>query len=401
MKNELIEMGEKYSTRHVLAAPLLVNHGQGVYVYDQQGRAYLDMVSGISVANFGHSHPRLIQTLIEQAQKIAIVPRLFHNEPLNRLLAWACELTGMQQALPMSTGAEIVETAIKVARKWGYLKKQVAIDAAEIIVCDNSFHGRTVTAVSMSTVEQYRHAFGPLTPGFRSIPFGDVTALAQAIGPNTVAFLVEPIQGEAGVIIPPAGYLTECAKLCREQNVLFLCDEIQTGMGRTGKFLAVDHEQVQPDGILLGKALGGGLLPISLLVGRQHWLEVLEPGDHGGTFGGNPLAAQVALTALTLLLENDLIEHVQRMGNYFIEQLTRIESPAVKQVRGKGLLIAIELNTDAVDCQSVVGQLLEHGLLAINTRNHSIRLLPALIVESEQIDAAVALIEKVLKHSTC
>ncbi len=393
---ETIKNTEKYSAATHAPHPLTPTSAEGIYIFDHSGRSYIDMATGTSVVNFGHKHPRLMGALIDQAKKIAIVSRLFHNQPLSDLLKSACEMCEMDKAIPMNSGAEATETAVKVSRKWAYLVKNIPNDAAEIIICDNSFHGRTITTVSMSTVEKYKENFGPLTPGFISIPFNDATALEKAITPNTAAFIVEPIQGEAGVIMPNENYLKNCQMICQKNNVLFIVDEIQTGMGRTGKALAVQHDHLKPDGILLGKSLGGGLLPISLFLAKNSVMSVLKPGDHGSTFGGNPLASAVAFESIQVLQEEKLAENALKMGKYFLEALRKIKSPAIADVRGQGLLLAIELNTNILTSRAAFEKLIENGLLCIDTRNKVLRLLPPLIITKNQINEAVNIISKVL-----
>ncbi|MCP3680387.1 MAG: ornithine--oxo-acid transaminase [Gammaproteobacteria bacterium] len=338
---DLITATDYYCATNVAPYPLVISKGEGSYVYDFNGKPYIDMLTGIAVGNFGHGHPRLLKALTEQATKLTTLSRLFYNEPLHQLLERICPLTGMDKALPMNSGAEAVETAIKVARKWAYTVKGVAPDEAEIIVCNDNFHGRTIATISMSSVDKYKDNFGPLTPGFKQIAFNDSVALEQAITPNTAAFIVEPIQGEAGIAIPDKGYLQACQKLCKENNVLFIIDEIQTGMGRTGKLLASQHEEIEPDGILLGKALGGGMLPISLFLAKAPILGVIQPGDHGSTFGGNPLASFVAFEAINVLIEENLCQQSAELGQYFLDQLKTIKSPIINEVRGKGLFMLL------------------------------------------------------------
>lgn len=393
---DLIKNIETHIAANTTPYPLAISHGDGLYVFDFADKAYIDMVSGIGVVNFGHNHPRLVSALTEQAQKIAIVPRLFHNKPLSQLLTQICALTNMDKAIPMNSGAEAVETAIKVIRKWAYTVKNIPIDQAEIIVCDNSFHGRTVTTVSMSICNQYKNYFGPLTPGFKSIPFNNTAALEKAITANTAAFLIEPIQGEAGIIIPDKGYLKACERICKQHGVLLIIDEIQTGIGRTGKLLASQHENIEPDGILLGKALGGGLLPISLFLAKNQLMNVIKPGDHGSTFGGNPLASFVAYTAINTLLEEKLCENATKLGTYFLEQLKKIENPAIKSVRGKGLMLALEIDPAVISHHLLVKKLISNGFLSIATRNNTIRLLPPLTINQQQVDAAITILKNTL-----
>ncbi len=395
---DIIETSNQYGATNITPYPLVASKGEGVYLYDSNEKKYIDMVSGISVLNFGHHHPRLMNALISQATQIAIVPRVFHNKPLALLMKIACESCGMDQALPMNTGVEAVETAIKLARKWGYTVKQIPNNKADIITCDNSFHGRTIAAISSSSVSKYKENFGPLTSGFVSIPYNDVEALEKAINQNTAAFIVEPIQGEAGVIIPDAGYLKKCETICKKNNVLFIVDEIQTGMGRTGKLLGLQHEDISPDGILLGKALGGGLLPISLFLAKKHLMEVIQPGEHGSTFGGNPLASFVAYEAIITLLEENLSQNAAILGDYFIKKLKEIKSSAIIEVRGVGLLIAIEIDTNKFQSNHICEKLIEAGLLGLNTRNKIIRLMPPLVITKQQIDDAIEIIQHVFNN---
>src|SRR5579863_7860755 len=342
--NQTIALENQYCAHNYHPLPVVLTRGEGVYVWDDAGNRYLDMMSAYSAVSHGHRHPRLVKTLSEQAGKLAVCSRAFHSEKLGAFLKRTCELTGMDAALPMNTGAEAVETALKAARKWAYKVKGVAADKAEIIVCKGNFHGRTIAIVGMSSEPQYRDGFGPFPGGFKLIPYGDAEALEKAIGPNTAAFLVEPIQGEAGIVVPPAGYLKRCAELCRQHNVLLIADEIQTGLGRTGKLLACDYEGVKPDGLVLGKTLGGGLLPVSAFLAKREVMGVFTPGDHGSTFGGNPLAAAVGHAALDILLEEKLIERAAKMGEYFQKQLHTLRSPLIKNIRGKGLLIGLEVD---------------------------------------------------------
>jgi ornithine--oxo-acid transaminase len=388
----LIELEKRYSPDLFKSAPIVITRGQGAMVYDLNDKPYLDMMSAISVANFGHGHPRLLQALCTQAGKIGMTSRLYHSETLGMFLQRACDLTGMDQAIPLNSGTEAMETAIKAARKWAYSRKGVEEDQAEIIVCEGNFHGRTITVISASTENKYKEKFGPLTPGFKIIPFNDCEALTAAITPRTAAFIVEPVQGEAGVIVPNPGYLRQCQAICAQHRVLFICDEIQSGLGRTGKILAGEHEQVRPDGVLLGKSLGGGLLPVSLFLGQRELMSAFSPGDHGSTFGGNPLAAAVAYEALNVLVEEQLCENAKAMGDYFLKKLNDLKSPLIKSVRGQGLLIGLEINTDLITVSDFCAKLAEKGLLTINTRNRVIRLLPPLNITSQQIDSAVAIL---------
>ncbi|MGZ3254024.1 MAG: ornithine--oxo-acid transaminase, partial [Burkholderiaceae bacterium] len=328
--NSLIELENRHCARNYHPLPVVLHKGKGVWLWDVAGKRYLDMMSAYSAVSFGHSHPKLVAALTDQAQQLAITSRAFHTDKLGPFLHLLCELTGLPKALPMNTGAEAVETAIKAARKWGHKVKGIADNRAEIIVCHGNFAGRTTTLVGFSSEPQYRDGFGPFAPGFTSIPFGDANALEAAINPNTAAFLVEPIQGEGGIIVPPDGYLAACRDICKCHNILLICDEVQTGLGRTGRLLACDHEGVKPDGLILGKALGGGLLPVSAFLAREDVMNVFHPGDHGSTFGGNPLAAAVGTAALRILQEEKLAERAQTLGTYLTEALRAIHHPAIR-----------------------------------------------------------------------
>lgn len=395
--NAIIELENQYSAHNYHPLPVVLTRGAGAYVWDDQGRRYLDMMSAYSAVSHGHCHPRLVKTLIEQAQTLNVVSRAFHSDKMAPFLQRACELTGQEKALPMNTGAEAVETALKAARKWAYTVKDVPEGQAEIIACTNNFHGRTITIISFSSEPDYRAGFGAYTPGFKMIPYGDAKALSQAITPNTAAFLVEPIQGEAGIQIPPAGYLRECANICKEKNVLLICDEIQSGLGRTGKLLACEHENVRPDGLILGKALGGGLLPVSLFLTRKDVMDVFTPGTHGSTFGGNPLACAVALEALNVLIEEKLIENSAKLGDYFLQELRSIKTPFVQEVRGKGLFIGVEINSQKASARKVCLKLMEHGILSKETHETVVRFAPPLIITQAQVDTALAAIYQVLQ----
>lgn len=394
MTNPIIQRELKVGARNYQPLPVVLTRGEGVYVWDDAGKRYLDMMSAYSAVSHGHCHPKLVKVLQDQAAKLNIVSRAFYTDVLGPFLERACELTGYEKALPMNTGAEAVETAIKAARKWAYMVKGVEKDKAEIISCAGNFHGRTTTIVGMSTEPQYKAGFGPFAPGFKTVPYGDVEALEKTITPNTAAFLVEPIQGEGGIVVPPEGYLKRCAELCKKHNVLLICDEIQTGLGRTGKLLASQHEDVKPDAIVLGKALGGGLLPISLFLTSKEVMDVFTPGDHGSTFGGNPLAATVGLAALNILIEEKLIEHAEKMGQYFQQELKKIRSPLIKDVRGRGLLIGLEVY-DSYPAHEICLQLLQHGVMTKETHHTVIRFAPPLIITKEQIDSAVNAIKAV------
>ncbi len=384
-----------YSADNYKPLPVTLVKGQGVYLWDDTGKKYLDMMSAYSAISHGHCHPKLVDVLTQQAHQLNVTSRAFFSDKLEPFLKYACELTGQEKALPMNSGAEAVETAIKAVRKWAYTKKNVPGGQAEIIVCQGNFHGRTTTIISFSSEAQYRYGFEPLTPGFKTIPYGDASALEAAITPNTAAFLVEPIQGESGIHAPPAGYLKTCADICKKHNVLLICDEIQTGLGRTGKFLACEHENVKPDGIILGKALGGGILPVSLFLSSDSVMSVFTPGDHGSTFGGNPLACTVGLAALQLIVNEKLAENAAELGEYFLQQLKRISSPLISEVRGKGLFIGIEIAPQHTSACDVCLQLLRDGLLSKDTHETVIRLCPPLVITRSQIDDALGII----KHS--
>jgi ornithine--oxo-acid transaminase len=377
--------------------PIVLARGERIYVWDVHGKRYIDMMSAYSAVSHGHCHPKLVAALTQQAKKLTLVSRAFYTETLGAFLKRACELTGFDKALPMNTGAEAVETAIKAARKWGYTVKTIPENTAEIIVCEGNFHGRTTAIISFSSDSQYRYGFGPYMPGFKLIPYNDAQALEQAITPNTVAFLVEPVQGEAGIRVPSPGYLKKCAEICKKNDVLLICDEIQTGLGRTGKLLASQHEGVQPDGITLGKALGGGLLPVSLFLARQEVMDVFTPGDHGSTFGGNQLASYVALTALNVLEDENLIENSARLGEYFLNKLKTLKHPIIKEVRGKGLFIGIEIASNKPTARDICLELMQEGLLSKETHHTIIRLAPPLVITKEEIDSAFTLIERVFK----
>ncbi len=395
MVNQNIEWELIYGARNYEPLPVVLVRGEGAYVWDDTGKRYIDMMSAYSAVSHGHCHPRLVSALQDQASQLNIVSRAFYTNKLGAFLERVCELTGFAKALPMNTGAEAVETALKAARKWAYTVKGVPHDKAEIIACAGNFHGRTITIVGMSTEPQYKAGFGPFPAGLNVVPYADAAALEKAITPNTAAFFVEPIKGEGGIVVPPAGYLKACADICKKNNVLMICDEIQTGLGRTGKLLAFQHEGIQPDGIVLGKALGGGLLPVSVFLSRKDVMDVFTPGDHGSTFGGNPLAATVGKAALDVLIEEQLIERAAKMGTYFIKQLKNIESPLIKEVRGKGLLIGLEINA-SYSAHDICLKLLGHGILTKETHHTVIRLAPPLIVTVEHIDTAVTVIKHVL-----
>lgn len=391
----IIETEKLYCAQNYYPLPVVLVKAEGIYAWDDQGKRYLDMMSAYSAVSFGHSNPHLVDTLAHQAAKLAIVSRAFHTDKLAPFAEYACQLCHQDKALPMNSGAEAVETAIKAARKWAHTVKHVPDGRAEIIVCEGNFHGRTTTIISFSSEAQYKANFGPLTPGFNLIPFGDTQALERAITPHTAAFLVEPIQGESGIHVPPSGYLKKCAEICKAHNVLLICDEIQTGLGRTGKILACQHENVDPDGLILGKALGGGLLPVSMFLGKSEVMDVFTPGDHGSTFGGNALAATVGLAALKLLVNENLAAHAHELGEYFLTRLREIKSPLIKEIRGKGLFVGMEIHPHRATAREVCLQLLADGLMSKDTHETVIRLCPPLIITKDQIDDAL----KIIKHS--
>lgn len=390
----LIDTAEKYGANNYHPLPIVISSARGVWVKDPEGNKYMDMLSAYSALNHGHRHPRVIKALVQQAKFATLTSRAFNNAQIGPFMKELCEFTGYEMALLMNTGAEAVETALKTVRKWGYKVKGVPEGQAEIITCANNFHGRTITTVSFSTEHQYKDGFGPFTPGFKTIEYGNIEQLKAAITPNTVAFLLEPIQGEAGIIVPPAGYLKAAWELCKANRVLFIADEIQTGFGRTGRKFACDYEGVKPDMITMGKALGGGVLPISAVVSSKEVLGVFNPGDHGSTFGGNPLACAVAREALKVIVEEKLVENSFEMGAYFMEKLRSIKGRHIKEVRGKGLMIGLELDCKARPyCEELMGL----GLLCKETHDHVIRFAPPLVITKKEIDWAFRRIKKVLK----
>ena len=391
---EFMELENLYGAHNYRPLDVVIERGEGVWVYDNEGKRYLDCLAAYSALNQGHCHPKILHALVEQASKVTLTSRAFRNDQLPLLYQDLHELTGFDKVLPMNTGAEAVETAIKTARKWGYQVKGIPEGLGEIIVCANNFHGRTVTITGFSTEPQYREGFGPFTPGFKIIPFGDAEALRAAITRNTCAFLVEPIQGEAGILIPPAGFLKEASEICRQNRVLMMADEIQSGLDRTGKLFAYMHEGIRPDVLIIGKALSGGFYPVSAVLASREILEVFRPGDHGSTFGGNPLGCAVARAALRVLIEEKLTERSAELGAYFLGLLRTIHSPCLKEVRGKGLWIGIELWTHARPyCEA----LKDKGILCKETHDKVIRIAPPLIILREEIDWAFKRIKRVLE----
>jgi ornithine--oxo-acid transaminase len=390
--NQSIELEHQYCARNYDPLPVVLETGKGVWLWDVDRKRYLDMMSAYSAVSFGHGHPALLKALTAQAQRLAVTSRAYHTDQLGPFLQLLCDMTGQPKALPMNTGAEAVETALKAARKWGHKVKGIPENSAEIMVCNGNFAGRTTTIVGFSSEAQYRDGFGPFAPGFVSVPYGDAAALEAAISPRTAAFLVEPIQGEAGIIVPPAGYLAQCREICTRHNILLICDEVQTGLGRTGRFLACEHDAVKPDGLILGKALGGGLLPVSAFLAREDVMGVFNPGDHGSTFGGNPLAAAVGTAALHLLRDEKLVERARIMGKRLSDGLLAIDHPAIRQVRGKGLLIGMELDPAVISARAFCEHLMHHGILSKDTHATVVRFAPPLIITEFQIDAALNII---------
>ena len=390
----IIETTEKYGANNYLPLPVVISKAEGVWVEDPEGNRYMDLLSAYSSVNQGHRHPKIVAALKEQADKVTLTSRAFHNDQLGPWYKKVCELMNKDMVLPMNTGAEAVETAIKTARRWAYDVKGVAEDKAEIIACVDNFHGRTMAAISLSSEDSNKRGFGPMLPGFKVIPFGDIDALKEAINENTAGFLIEPIQGEAGVNIPPEGFLKEAYDVCKENNVLFIADEIQAGLGRSGKLLACEWDNVEPDIIILGKALGGGVFPISCVVANEDILGVFEPGSHGSTFGGNPLACAVSNAALDVIIEEKLPERAQELGEYMIEELRKINNPIIKEVRGKGLFIGMELTEEA---RPYCEKLMEEGLLCKETHDYVIRFAPPLVIEKEDLDWAIDKIKKVME----
>ena len=393
---DFIELEEKYGAHNYHPLDVVIERAEGVWVYDVEGNKYLDCLAAYSAVNQGHCHPRIIKVLKEQAEKVTLTSRAFRNNQLPFLYKELSELTGYEISLPMNSGAEAVETALKAARKWGYKIKKVKQDKAEIITCTNNFAGRTITIVGFSTEAQYKDGFGPFTPGFVNIPYGDTEALKKVINKNTVAFLVEPIQGEGGVIIPPAGYLKQAYDICKANNVLFVADEIQSGLGRSGKLFAHYYDDVRPDMVIIGKALSGGCYPVSAVLSDKEILGVFNPGDHGSTFGGNPLGAAVARESLKVLVEEKLVENSYTLGKYFVEKLREIPSRHVKEVRGKGLFIGVELKPEAKGARRFCEALMKKGILCKETHENVIRFAPPLVIKKEEIDWALERVGEVL-----
>lgn len=390
---EVIELTDEYGARNYSPLPVVISKASGIWVEDPEGNKYMDFLSAYSSVNQGHRHPKIVEALKNQADRVTLTSRAFHNDQLGPWYEKICKLTNKDMALPMNTGAEAVETAIKAARRWAYEVKGVEEDKAEIITCIGNFHGRTMAAVSLSSEEEDKKSYGPILPGFKLVPYGDIDALKAAINENTAGFLIEPIQGEAGVNVPPEGFLKEAYDLCQSENVLFIADEIQAGLGRSGKFLACDWENIEPDVLILGKALGGGVFPISCVVANEPILGVFDPGSHGSTFGGNPLACAVSMAALDVIVDEKLPERSEELGNYVRAELAKIDSPIIKEIRGKGLFIGVELTEAA---RPYCEELKEKGLLCKETHDTVIRLAPPLIIEKEDLDWALSKIKDVL-----
>ncbi len=393
---EYLDLENRYGAHNYKPLDVVLTKGKGVWVWDVDGKKYLDCLAAYSAVNQGHCHPEIMKTMMAQAQNLALTSRAFRNDQLGHFYKEICELTRSHKVLPMNTGAEAVETVIKAVRKWSYKVKGIPENKAEIIVCANNFHGRTITIVGFSTDPRARSGFGPFTPGFKIIPFGDADALEAAITPATAGFLVEPIQGEAGVIIPPAGYLRAAREICDRHNVALILDEIQTGLGRTGRLLAEEHEGIEADLTLVGKALSGGFYPISAVLSNNQVMDVLQPGEHGSTFGGNPLACAIARTAMRVLKEEKMIENASAMGDYFLAGLQRIRSPHIKEVRGRGLMIAIELFPEAGGGRRFCLALADRGLLCKETHENTIRFAPPLVIKKEEVDWALGQIDAVM-----
>lgn len=396
MAYDYIAMEDKFGAHNYHPLNVVISRGEGVWVWDVDGKKYLDFLSAYSAVNQGHCHPRIVETIKEQVERLTLTSRAFRNDKLGLLYKKLSSISGLPKVLPMNTGAEAVETALKAARKWAYKVKGVPENKAEIIVCANNFAGRTITIISFTTEQQYKDGFGPYTPGFKVIPYGDVAALKNAINANTAAFMVETIQGEGGINVPPKGYIKQAEQICRDNNVLLILDEVQTGLGRTGKIFDHFYEDAKPDGVTVGKALSGGFYPISAFLATEELMGVFNPGDHGSTFGGNPLAAAIGCTALDVLIEERLDKRAEEMGNYLMEKLRTIDSHHMKEVRGRGLLIGIELNKEAGGARRFCEALAEEGLLTKETHENVIRFAPPLVIQKDDIDWAFGKIRKVL-----
>lgn len=398
--NPTITKENKYCAHNYKPLPVVLTRGQGVWVWDDNGTKYLDMMSAYSAVSHGHGHPRILKAMTDQAQNLCISSRAFYTDKLAPFLEKLCHISGMDAALPMNTGAEAVETAIKAARRWGYQKKKVAKDQAEILVAKGNFHGRTTTIISFSSDDEYKKDFGPFTPGFKIVPYGDTKALEAAITPNTVAFLVEPMQGEAGIVMPPKGWLKDVAAICKKHNVLLILDEIQTGLGRTGKLFAFQHDGIKPDGLILGKALGGGVMPVSAFLAKHEVMDLFDPGSHGSTFGGNPLAAAVGMEALNVLEDEKLTQRSAELGAHMLAELKKINSPFIKDVRGSGLWVGLEIDPAKATARSVCEALMAKGVLSKETHDTVVRFAPPLVITKAEIDWAIQQVKDVLAEMT-
>jgi ornithine--oxo-acid transaminase len=396
-KRSFIELEKEYGAFNYNPLDVVITKGRGVWVWDVEGNKYLDCLSAYSAVNQGHCHPQILKAMVDQAQRLTLTSRAFRNDQLGLFYKELCELTHSHRVLPMNSGAEAVETVVKAVRKWGYQVKGIPADQAELIVCADNFHGRTITIIGFSTDPKAREGFGPFTPGFKIIPFGDAKALEEAITPHTAGFLVEPIQGEAGVIIPPSGYLREARDICNRHNVVLILDEIQTGLGRTGKLLAEEHEGIEADITLIGKALSGGFYPVSTVLSNHEVLGVLRPGEHGSTFGGNPLACAVARAAMRVLVEENMVENARLMGEHFLSGLRSIRSPLIKEIRGRGLMIGVELQPDAGVARAYSEKLMGLGILCKDTHEHTLRLAPPLVITRQEVDWALERIQQALE----
>ncbi|MCH7715500.1 MAG: ornithine--oxo-acid transaminase [Gemmatimonadetes bacterium] len=395
-KSDFLAEVDQYSAHNYHPLPVVLTRGEGAWVWDVEGNKYLDCLAAYSAVNQGHRHPAIVQAAKDQLDRLTLTSRAFHNDQMGPFLHELCDLTGYEKALPMNTGAEAVETAIKAVRRWGYQVKGIAADQAEIIVCENNFHGRTTTVISFSTEHSYNTDFGPFTPGFKIIPYGDTKALEDAITPNTAAFLVEPLQGEGGVIIPPEGYLAQAAEICRSNRVLLIADEIQTGLGRTGKMFCCEWDGVRPDVMVVGKALSGGFYPVSAMLADHEVMDVFKPGDHGSTFGGNPLGAAIARAAMKVLVDENLAERALELGDWFMNSLRQMDSPHVAEVRGRGLMVGVVIKPESGTARPYCEQLMQRGILAKETHEQVVRFAPPLVVEKADLEWALEQIAEVL-----
>ncbi len=393
-----IDRENKFAAHNYHPLPVLLTRGDGVYLWDVENKRYLDMMSAYSAVSLGHSHPRIVKKLVDQAQTLAMTSRAYHSQTLGAFLEKLVGMTGLDLALPMNTGAEAVETAVKAVRQWGYAVKKIPENQAEIIVAEGNFHGRTTTVISFSTEAEYRKNFGPFTPGFKAVPFDNLKAIEAAITPNTCAILIEPIQGEAGIKVPHAGFLRDLRKLCDQHNILLALDEVQSGLGRTGKMFCFQHENILPDVLILGKALGGGMLPVSAVVGIKEVMGLFKPGSHGSTFGGNPLAAAVGLEALSVLEDEGMVQNSAILGDYFLQQLRGINSPLITGVRGKGLWIGVDFDPQKISARAVCERLMEKGVLSKETHHTVVRFAPPLTITREQIDWCLNQLRDVLRE---